>query len=133
MVRTSKNISIYIDFGRNCLIKAINGSNETVHCELFFVKSRPFDRDRTREMTPHCRTFKTRKTLAIGSWSDGSDAFYMHFNLDRYNSWDQRSRLDAIRVLRCTMCPPILSDDRRHYSIAWSNVSQAATSPPHLN
>ena len=37
MLRTSKNTSIYTDFGCNRPIKAINGSDETVHREPFLL------------------------------------------------------------------------------------------------
>ena len=68
-----KNISIYRDFGRNHLIKSITGSDETVHREPLFPSVGSLI-ERSDEATCS-RVIKCLETIAIGSWSDASDAF----------------------------------------------------------
>ena len=73
MFRTSKNTSIYTNFGRNRPIETIDDYDGTVHCGPFQKISRPSDLDEGLRSIRTNKRLKTHRLAAVGSRSDTLD------------------------------------------------------------
>ena len=83
-------------------------------------------------MSPRVARNKTRRNCRPWIALRRSWCVSVHFNLDRYNYPDQRSRFDGISELQFKpRGPSILSEEQRSTMPAQSDVHDATTSPPY--